>query len=125
VSDIRAQVAVTNNWQAVMGSILTGAVRGQNKAGDRLLALAVARVPEDTGDLLGAGQVVNAERPGDDTIVVFDRPQAARLHEHPEYNFSKDANPNAQGKYLEGPAIENRAELLKIIATELKREQTS
>lgn len=52
--------------------------------------------------------------------MVFDRPQAARLHEHPEYNFSKDSNPNAQGKYLEGAAIDNKTELGDIVRKEAR-----
>ena len=33
--------------------------------------------------------------------VVFDTPYARRLYWHPEYNFRKDKNPNAQGKWME------------------------
>lgn len=121
MSDIRAQVEITTHGPAMLASLLGGFQRGQNKAGERLLALGVDLAPMDTGDLIGSGQVVNAEQPGDDTLVVFDRPQAARLHEHPEYNFAKDANPNAQGKYLEQPALDHRHELGQIIATEAGR----
>jgi len=39
--------------------------------------------------------------------VSYDTPYAARLHEHPEYNFQN----GRQGKYLEEPAMQNRAEL--------------
>lgn len=33
--------------------------------------------------------------------VVSDTPYARRLYFHPEYNFSKDANPNAGGMWFE------------------------
>lgn len=33
--------------------------------------------------------------------LVYDTPYARRLYWHPEYNFRKDRNPNAQGKWLE------------------------
>jgi hypothetical protein len=118
MSDIRATVTVETHGREIFASILGNAIRGQNRAGEALLADAVALTPEQTGDLKGAGQVINAEQPGEDTLVVFDRPQAARLHEHPEYNFSHDANPKAQGKYLETPAIQNRDTYLAIIAKE-------
>lgn len=33
--------------------------------------------------------------------LVYDTPYARRLYWHPEYNFRKDKNPNAQGKWME------------------------
>ena len=44
-----------------------------------------------------------------------------RLHEHPEYNFSTKSNPGAKGKYLEDPAVQNKKELLDIVAKEAGR----
>ena len=116
MNDISSQVTVTLNFNAVVAEILMGAVRGQNKAGERVLALSSQEVPFDNGDLSESGQVVNAEQIGDTTQIVYDRPQAARLHEHPEYNFSTDSNPGAKGKYLEDPLMQNVEELRKIIA---------
>lgn len=121
MTEISAQTSTTFNLNATVGQILMGSVRGQNVAGERLLGLSSLEVPFDLGDLSGAGQVVNAEQPGDDTLVVYDRPQAARLHEHPEYNFSTKSNPGAKGKYLEDPAVQNKQELLDIVATEAGR----
>ena len=116
MNDISAQVTVTLNFNAVTAEILMGAVRGQNMAGERGLALSSQQVPFDNGDLSESGQVVNAEQIGDTTQIVYDRPQAARLHEHPEYNFSTDSNPGAKGKYLEDPLMQNLPELRAIIA---------
>jgi hypothetical protein len=116
MNDISAQVTVTLNFNAVTAEILMGAVRGQNMVGERGLALSSQQVPFDNGDLSESGQVVNAEQIGDTTQIVYDRPQAARLHEHPEYNFSTDSNPGAKGKYLEDPMMQNLPELRAIIA---------
>jgi len=116
MNDISAQVTVTLNFNAVTAEILMGAVRGQNMVGERGLALSSQQVPFDNGDLSESGQVVNAEQIGDTTQIVYDRPQAARLHEHPEYNFSTDSNPGAKGKYLEDPLMQNLPELRAIIA---------
>ena len=118
MNDISSQVTVTLNFNAVVAEILMGAVRGQNMAGERGLALSSQQVPFDNGDLSESGQVVNAEQIGDTTQIVYDRPQAARLHEHPEYNFSTDSNPGAKGKYLEDPMTQNVEELRKIVAKE-------
>ena len=116
MNDVSAQVTVTLNFNAVTAEILMGAVRGQNMVGERGLALSSQEVPFDNGDLSESGQVVNAEQIGDTTQIVYDRPQAARLHEHPEYNFSTDSNPGAKGKYLEDPMMQNLPELRAIIA---------
>lgn len=121
MSDIRSTVNVETHGQAIVALILGHVVVGQNKAGEFLLGQAVDRSPRQQGELIGTGQVVNAEQPGEETLVVFDSPYAARLHEHPEYNFSKKKNPNAQGKYLENAAIENRDNLTAIIQTEAGR----
>jgi len=118
MNDISSQVTVTLNFNAVTAEILMGAVRGQNMVGERGLALSSQQVPFDNGDLSESGQVVNAEQIGDTTQIVYDRPQAARLHEHPEYNFSTDSNPGAKGKYLEDPMTQNVEELRKIVAKE-------
>lgn len=33
--------------------------------------------------------------------IVFNTPYARRLYYHPEYNFRKDKNPNAQGRWMD------------------------
>ena len=118
MNDISSQVTITFNFNAVVAEILMGAQGGVNKSAERLLALSSAEVPFDTGDLSNSGGVVNqlADRSEISAQVVYDRPQAARLHEHPEYNFSTDSNPGAKGKYLEDPMMQNLPELRAIIA---------
>ena len=64
--------------------------------GDELLRLSIREVPHDKGNLQNSGV---SQPEGDDHIVGYNQPQAARLHEHPEYNFQK----NRKGKYLEDP----------------------
>ena len=56
-------------------------------------------------DLIPEGAVV--------TVVGFNVPYAARLHEHPEYNFRE---PGSGGKFLERKLIENRNLYLRIVA---------
>lgn len=106
-------VSQTNNFPAVTGVLIPQLImQGQNQAGERLLALSAVDVPLDIGTLLGSGQVVPAETMEEGSAVVYDTPYAARLHEHPEFNFQG----GRKGKYLEDPANENRAELGEIIA---------
>lgn len=68
--------------------------------GYELLRLSQRQVPHDTGMLQNSG---NVETVGDDVVVGYHRPYAARLHEHPEYRFQR----GRKGKYLEDPLREN------------------
>ena len=111
-------VESTSNFGGVAAEILAGVVRGENLAAERLLAVSMPRVPFDLGTLRGAGQVVTATDPAEGAGVVFDTPYAARLHEHPEYNFQE---PGTGAKFVETPALEYRSELGQIIAAEASR----
>ncbi|MCK2024061.1 hypothetical protein KZC52_14070 [Microbacterium sp. kSW2-24] len=108
----------TNNFGAITQQILANARMGVGLAGERLLALSAAEVPLDQGTLMGSGAVstpLGGE--GIEAQVTYDTPYAARLHEHPEYNFQD----GRKGKYLEDPALEHKDELLAIIAKEAGR----
>lgn len=91
-------------------------IEGENLAAERLLALSSERAPLDIGTLIGSGTVQPAADPEAGAAVIFDTPYAARLHEHPEYNFQGAR----QGKYVEEPALENRDELGEIIAKKVR-----
>ena len=117
---VRAQVTMVNNFGGVTDEIRARLVSGENKAAERGVALAVDRSPMDTGNLRGAHHVEPATNPEDGAAIVVDAPQAARLHEHPEYNFSTDSNPNAQGKWVENAIVENKGELGDIIRQEVR-----
>lgn len=62
-----------------------------------------ARVmPRDSGHLQDDSTFVDYSRAESGTVsLVSETPYARRLYFHPEYNFSKTENPNAQGKWLE------------------------
>lgn len=53
--------------------------------------------PMDTGDLIDSS---NRTPPGDGTVA-WEAPQVRRLYYNPQYNFSKDKNPNAGGLWVE------------------------
>jgi len=90
-------------------------MRGENLAAERLLALSAAEAPFDLGTLVGSGSVENATSPEDGAAVTYDTPYAARLHEHPEFNFQN----GRKGKYVEDPALQHKDELGAIIAKEI------
>lgn len=109
---VRAEVSISGRKAADIGEELIGRLmQGQTLAAERLLALSNAEAPLDIGTLIGSSTVVPATSPEEGAAVVYDTPYAARLHEHPEYNFQG----GRKGKYLEDPAIENRRELGDII----------
>lgn len=53
------------------------------------------------GTLQESGYVNNEQSSKGHVQIVFNTPYARRLYFHPEYNFRKDDNPNAKGKWLE------------------------
>lgn len=71
-------------------------MRGLKVIADELLRLSQLEVPFRQGHLLQSG---NTEPEMDYYIVGYNTHYAARLHEHPEYNFRN----GRKGKYLEDP----------------------
>lgn len=45
--------------------------------------------------------------------VVWQTPYSRRLYYNPQYNFSKDQNPNAQGLWFEAAKAENKTRWIK------------
>ena len=59
-------------------------------------------MPRDSGHLQNESTFVDYSQSKSGTCtLVSQTPYARRLYFHPEYNFRKDKNPNAQGKWLE------------------------
>ena len=61
-----------------------------------ILRLSQYEVPHDAGELQNSGSISDEK---DESIVGYNKVYAARLHEHPEYQFQK----GRKGKYLEDP----------------------
>ena len=72
-----------------------------------------AVVPKDKGDLERSGFVDLSEINNMITRIVFDTPYARRLYWHPEYNFRKDKNANAQGKWMESYLTGEKQQFIK------------
>lgn len=71
---------------------------------EEVLRLSQEQVPHDTGTLQDSG---TAEPFGEDWVVGYHTPYAARLHEHPEYRYQR----GRKGKYLEDPIRTNASAL--------------
>lgn len=64
-----------------------------------------AVVPKDTSTLEDSGFVDLSDIENAIARIIYDTPYARRLYWHPEYNFRKDKNPNAQGKWMDSYLI--------------------
>lgn len=72
----------------------------ENSVATEVLRLSGLEVPHQYGDLQNSGAVLKV---GSLTIVGYFKAYAARLHEHPEYQFRE----GRKGKYLEDPINKN------------------
>lgn len=101
--DSRAVRANISKLQKKAPGSSTGALED---AAYELMRLSQQQVPHDEGTLQNSGTVESSPN-GRDIILGYHTPYAARLHEHPEYNFQK----GRKGKYIEDPIIDNKATL--------------
>lgn len=74
--------------------------KAEDEVADTILLLSQAEVPHRVGTLQNSGAT---DRDSKGAFVGYHTPYAARLHEHPEYNFRK----GRKGKYLEDPIKHN------------------
>lgn len=112
---VNIEIGSTNNFAAAGAKVLDDAQDGVTLGAMRLLAITAERAPLDLGTLVGSGSVSSpmSAKGGDPVAeLVYDTPYAAKLHEHPEFNFQN----GRQGKYVEEPALEHRDEIGAIIA---------
>ncbi|MEK3796116.1 hypothetical protein MKX42_30705 [Paenibacillus sp. FSL R7-0204] len=63
--------------------------------------MAAEVVPKQTGHLEISANIITTKVKRGKVTISYDTPYARRLYWHPEYNFRKDKNRNAQGKWLE------------------------
>lgn len=108
-------IRVKVDWN---GKKLIGKVDKQRKkvlqdAAETLLEESKQRVPHDEGILENSGNTSVAK---DESSVYYDTPYAARLHEHPEYNFKG----KGEGKWLENALRRISPKLLKYIKGRLR-----
>lgn len=99
--------AVTANFDRLVRKLPEATADSNFAVADEVLRLSQFEVPHDEGTLQNSGAV---ESVGQDAVLGYHTSYAARLHEHPEYNFQK----GRKGKYLEDPIREN-AEVLNIV----------
>lgn len=113
-------IEVRSKWQGQLlaSRVRQAAVRGANRAAERLRALSVAEAPLRDGVLRGSAFVQPAEDHGAivQAAVGFDTVYAARQHEETGWQHT-----DGKAKYLEDPARESASELAAIMAAEVRR----
>lgn len=92
--------AVLTNLKGLQQSLDGGVEKAAMDIGFEILRLSQLEVPHDEGTLQNSGTV---EEINGDVVIGYHSVYAARLHEHPEYNFQK----GRKGKYLEDPVRNN------------------
>jgi hypothetical protein len=89
------------SWRSVevTGKVNKSVKQALLKTGEHLLQAANEDVPHDEGTLMRSGAVTVTRESGNtaEVAVSYDTPYAARLHEHPEYDFQQ----GRKGKWLE------------------------
>lgn len=69
-------------------------------------------VPEDTGNLQGSALLAS---PIGEGKIIWNTPYARRLYYNPQYKFSKDKNPHAQGLWFEAAKQSHKSNWIKLV----------
>lgn len=104
------------NLSIAVDAVLAHRRRALLLALEHLLGASRQLVPHEEGTLERSGRVIVADD-GSLGAVTYDTPYAVRQHE----DLSMRHDPGRSAKYLERPMTTERAVLLAIIATELRR----
>lgn len=96
-------------------------LEAMHKNGQRALDAQVLKdsnyyAPMDQGDLIQSG--IRFTNPGSG-MIMWQTPYARRLYYNPQYNFSKDKNPNAGGLWFEIAKSRHVKEWEKIVKQSL------
>jgi hypothetical protein len=76
-------------------------------------------VPKQTGDLERSVHIDDSNSKKGKVTLIYDTPYARRLYFHPEYNFRRDKNRNAQGMWLEEWANGKKDNVVKRVFKDL------
>ncbi|MGW3847188.1 hypothetical protein [Streptomyces fagopyri] len=107
---------LTWNGPAVERELRQAAARGVFLAAEHVLGESQALVPLDESPLMQSG-TASVDENSLTGAVSFDTPYAVRQHEDLTYRHA----PGRTAKYLETPLNASRAEVLAIIAAQLRR----
>jgi hypothetical protein len=111
------QVKIDWNGGKITKAMQEAAIRAASDAAEFILQESNKIVPHDEGTLERSGNTDMGIQEGKPSATVYyDTPYAARLHEHPEYNFQN----GREGKYLEKTLNKNMIEIGTYMANKIK-----
>lgn len=101
----------------IKGKITNAVKKGQFALDNQVLKDSNFYIPKDTGMLEGSG--ISASDLGNGKVA-WNTPYARKLYYNPQYNFSKDVNPNARGLWFEQAKATKLQYWLKITKKAIK-----
>ncbi|WP_129307997.1 hypothetical protein [Streptomyces sp. L2] len=111
-----ARFVLRFNAGPVRRELRTGAVRGLQLGAEHVLTKSQEVVPLDEGPLQNSG-TTSVDASSLTAAIAYDTPYAVRQHENLEYRHA----PGRTAKYLETPLNASRAEVLALVAAQMRR----
>lgn len=111
------QVNVQTDTGLIERKVLEATKKAQFALDEQVLKDSNYYAPEDTGELIRSG--VRFSQPGEGHVE-WNTPYARRLYYNPQYNFSHDTNPNAQGLWFEAAKAAHLDDWLRIVEQKMK-----
>src|SRR5690554_6475695 len=102
----------------IPGKIEKAVSKGQMVLDTQVLKDSNNYAPRDTGNLINSS--IRLTNPGSGKVM-WDGPYARRLYYNPQYNFSKDKNPNAGGLWFERAKSRHVKEWEKVVERTTKQ----
>lgn len=111
------RVNIQLDTQAIESKVLKATEKAQFALDQQVLKDSNYYIPKDTGELERSG--VRFSKPGEGHIE-WNNPYARRLYWNPQYSFSTDTNPNAQGLWLEAAKAAKLDNWVQIVEQKMK-----
>ncbi len=92
------KITVTSDMGKLIGDLPARKKRAKYALTEQVVKDSNFFIPKDTGNLEGSSLALSDYDAGK---AIWGTPYAKRLYHNPQYNFSRDVNPNAQGLWFE------------------------
>ncbi|HDR7795314.1 TPA: minor capsid protein [Bacillus luti] len=113
---IRANIKI--DTPAIEGKVIEAVNKAQFAFDQQVLKDSNFYIPKDTGELENSS--IRFSKIGEGHLE-WNTIYARRLYYNPEYNFSRDINPNAAGMWFELSKARNVVDWTRVAETEIKR----
>lgn len=113
----RARVTVKTDLKRIAPKVSKAVQKAHFTLDQQVLKDSNNYAPMDTGNLINSS--INASKIGDGQLI-WDTPYAKRLYYNPQYNFSKDKNPNAGGLWYERAKSRHLNEWIRVADKAIK-----